>query len=92
MQPAETQLAERMASHGKGIRDQAVKKLLQYISRKMQRETGGGSSERYVPTHLFVQASWQTTSREWKKIHRLHLDRYCIPIRLVLNQSSEVMK
>ncbi|EQB77217.1 hypothetical protein CB1_000263007 [Camelus ferus] len=45
MQPAETQLAERMASHGKGIRDQAVKKLLQYISRKMQRETGGFSQE-----------------------------------------------
>lgn len=41
MQPAEIQFAQRLASHEKGIRDRAVKKLRQYISVKTQRETGG---------------------------------------------------
>lgn len=41
MQPAELQFAQRLASHEKGIRDRAVKKLRQYISVKTQRETGG---------------------------------------------------
>ena len=34
MQPAEIQFAQRLASHEKGIRDRAVKKLRQYISVK----------------------------------------------------------
>lgn len=41
MQPAEIQFAQRLASHEKGIRDRAVKKLRQYISVKTQKETGG---------------------------------------------------
>lgn len=41
MQPAEIQFAQRLASHEKGVRDRAVKKLRQYISVKTQRETGG---------------------------------------------------
>lgn len=41
MQPAEIQFAQRLASHEKGIRDRAVKKLREYISVKTQRETGG---------------------------------------------------
>lgn len=41
MQPAEIQFAQRLASHEKGIRDRAVKKLRQYLSVKTQRETGG---------------------------------------------------
>lgn len=41
MQPAEIQFAQRLASHEKGIRDRAVKKLRQYISVRTQRETGG---------------------------------------------------
>lgn len=41
MQPAEIQFAQRLASHEKGIRDRAVRKLRQYISVKTQRETGG---------------------------------------------------
>ncbi|KAM5275454.1 ribosomal RNA processing protein 1 homolog B isoform 2-T2 [Hipposideros larvatus] len=45
MQPAEIQFAQRLASHEKGIRDRAVKKLRQYISVKTQRETGGFSQE-----------------------------------------------
>ncbi|XP_040477588.1 ribosomal RNA processing protein 1 homolog B [Ursus maritimus] len=45
MQPAELQFAQRLASHEKGIRDRAVKKLRQYISVKTQRETGGFSQE-----------------------------------------------
>lgn len=38
---AEIQFAQRLASHEKGIRDRAVKKLRQYISVKTQKETGG---------------------------------------------------
>ncbi|XP_070232872.1 ribosomal RNA processing protein 1 homolog B [Bos mutus] len=45
MQPAEIQFAQRLASHEKGIRDRAVKKLRQYISVKTQKETGGFSQE-----------------------------------------------
>uniref|UniRef100_A0A8C3YU09 Ribosomal RNA processing 1B n=1 Tax=Catagonus wagneri TaxID=51154 RepID=A0A8C3YU09_9CETA len=45
MQPAEIQFAQRLASHEKGIRERAVKKLRQYISVKTQRETGGFSQE-----------------------------------------------
>ncbi|KAF6121524.1 ribosomal RNA processing 1B [Phyllostomus discolor] len=45
MQPAEIQFAQRLASHEKGIRDRAVRKLRQYISVKTQRETGGFSQE-----------------------------------------------
>uniref|UniRef100_A0A7N5KKX2 Ribosomal RNA processing 1B n=1 Tax=Ailuropoda melanoleuca TaxID=9646 RepID=A0A7N5KKX2_AILME len=45
MQLAELQFAQRLASHEKGIRDRAVKKLRQYISVKTQRETGGFSQE-----------------------------------------------
>ncbi|XP_057361061.1 ribosomal RNA processing protein 1 homolog B isoform X2 [Manis pentadactyla] len=45
MQPAEIQFAQRLASHEKGIRDRAVKKLREYISVKTQRETGGFSPE-----------------------------------------------
>ncbi|XP_024417765.2 ribosomal RNA processing protein 1 homolog B isoform X2 [Desmodus rotundus] len=45
MQPAEIQFAQRLASHEKGIRDRAVKKLRQYISVKTQRETGGFNRE-----------------------------------------------
>lgn len=45
MQPAEIQFAQRLASHEKGIRDRAVKKLRQYLSVKTQRETGGFSQE-----------------------------------------------
>ncbi|XP_073087374.1 ribosomal RNA processing protein 1 homolog B isoform X2 [Manis javanica] len=45
MQPAEIQFARRLASHEKGIRDRAVKKLREYISVKTQRETGGFSPE-----------------------------------------------
>ncbi|KAF6385435.1 ribosomal RNA processing 1B [Rhinolophus ferrumequinum] len=45
MQPAEIQFAQRLASHEKGVRDRAVKKLRQYISVKTQRETGGFSQE-----------------------------------------------
>ncbi|XP_055270787.1 ribosomal RNA processing protein 1 homolog B isoform X2 [Moschus berezovskii] len=45
MQPAEIQFAQRLASHEKGIRDRAMKKLRQYISVKTQRETGGFSQE-----------------------------------------------
>ncbi|KAK1344288.1 hypothetical protein QTO34_014853 [Cnephaeus nilssonii] len=45
MQPTEIQFAQRLASHEKGIRDRAVKKLRQYISVKTQRETGGFSQE-----------------------------------------------
>ncbi|XP_072595528.1 ribosomal RNA processing protein 1 homolog B isoform X2 [Vulpes vulpes] len=45
MQPAELQFAQRLASHEKGVRDRAVKKLRQYISVKTQRETGGFSQE-----------------------------------------------
>lgn len=41
MQPAEIQFAQRLASHEKGIRERAVRKLRQYISVKTQRETGG---------------------------------------------------
>lgn len=41
MQPAEIQFAQRLASHEKGIRDRAMRKLRQYISVKTQRETGG---------------------------------------------------
>ncbi|KAK2502049.1 hypothetical protein MC885_001771 [Smutsia gigantea] len=45
MQPAELQFAQRLASHEKGIRDRAVRKLREYISVKTQRETGGFSPE-----------------------------------------------
>ncbi|XP_043330452.1 ribosomal RNA processing protein 1 homolog B isoform X1 [Cervus canadensis] len=45
MQPAEIQFAQRLASHEKGIRDRAMRKLRQYISVKTQRETGGFSQE-----------------------------------------------
>ncbi|XP_058379171.1 ribosomal RNA processing protein 1 homolog B isoform X3 [Diceros bicornis minor] len=45
MQPAEIQFAQRLASHEKGIRDRAVKKLRQYLSVKTQRETGGFTQE-----------------------------------------------
>ncbi|KAM5336632.1 ribosomal RNA processing protein 1 homolog B isoform 2-T2 [Glossophaga mutica] len=45
MQPAEIQFAQRLASHEKGVRDRAVKKLRQYLSVKTQRETGGFSRE-----------------------------------------------
>ncbi|XP_032248467.1 ribosomal RNA processing protein 1 homolog B isoform X2 [Phoca vitulina] len=82
MQPAELQFAQRLASHEKGIRDRAVKKLRQYISVKTQRET----------EHLFIQTFWQTMNREWKGIDRLRLGKYCMLIRLVLRQSFEVLK
>ncbi|XP_062060604.1 ribosomal RNA processing protein 1 homolog B [Lepus europaeus] len=45
MQPAEIQFAQRLASHEKGIRERAVKKLRQYLSVKTQREAGGFSQE-----------------------------------------------
>ncbi|XP_054984908.1 ribosomal RNA processing protein 1 homolog B isoform X1 [Sorex araneus] len=45
MQPAELQFAQRLASHEKGIRDRAARKLRQYISAKTQRETGGFTQE-----------------------------------------------
>uniref|UniRef100_A0A8C0PMB7 Ribosomal RNA processing 1B n=1 Tax=Canis lupus familiaris TaxID=9615 RepID=A0A8C0PMB7_CANLF len=82
MQPAELQFAQRLASHEKGIRDRAVKKLRQYISVKTQRET----------EHLFIQTFWQTMNREWKGIDRLRLGKYYMLIRLVLRQSFEVLK
>ncbi|KAM9089509.1 ribosomal RNA processing protein 1 homolog B isoform 3-T3 [Megaptera novaeangliae] len=82
MQPAEIQFAQRLASHEKGIRDRAVKKLRQYISVKTQRET----------EHLFLQTFWQTVNREWPDIDGLRLDKYHMLIRLVLRQSFEVLK
>ncbi|XP_069927879.1 ribosomal RNA processing protein 1 homolog B isoform X2 [Oryctolagus cuniculus] len=45
MQPAEMQFAQRLASHEKGVRERAVKKLRQYLSVKTQREAGGFSRE-----------------------------------------------
>ncbi|KAG8507169.1 Ribosomal RNA processing protein 1B, partial [Galemys pyrenaicus] len=39
MQPAEIQFAQRLASHEKGIRERAARKLRQYLSVKTQRET-----------------------------------------------------
>lgn len=66
MQPAEIQFAQRLASHEKGIRDRAVKKLRQYISVKTQRETGGrpagqprhmAAGRRRAPPRLWPRAS-----------------------------------
>ncbi|XP_055975202.1 ribosomal RNA processing protein 1 homolog B [Sorex fumeus] len=45
MQPAELQFAQRLASHEKGIRDRAARRLRQYLSAKTQRETGGFTQE-----------------------------------------------
>lgn len=41
MQPAELQFAQRLASHEKGVRERAARRLRQYISAKTQREAGG---------------------------------------------------
>ncbi|XP_012586577.1 PREDICTED: ribosomal RNA processing protein 1 homolog B, partial [Condylura cristata] len=45
MQPAEIQFAQRLASHEKGVRERAARRLRQYLSVKTQRETGGFSHE-----------------------------------------------
>ncbi|XP_049641379.1 ribosomal RNA processing protein 1 homolog B [Suncus etruscus] len=45
MQPAELQFAQRLASHEKGVRERAARRLRQYISAKTQREAGGFTQE-----------------------------------------------
>ncbi|NXO64979.1 RRP1B protein, partial [Phainopepla nitens] len=42
--------------------------------------------------HLFIQAFWQTMSREWNGIDSLRLDKYYMLMRLILRQSFEVLK
>ncbi|XP_068930939.1 ribosomal RNA processing protein 1 homolog A [Petaurus breviceps papuanus] len=42
--------------------------------------------------HLFVQTFWQTMNREWNGIDRLRLDKFYMLMRLLLNQSFEVLK
>ncbi|XP_028902441.1 ribosomal RNA processing protein 1 homolog A [Ornithorhynchus anatinus] len=42
--------------------------------------------------HLFLQTFWQTMNREWNGIDRLRLDKFYMLIRMVLNQSFEVVK
>ncbi|XP_074069974.1 ribosomal RNA processing protein 1 homolog A [Macrotis lagotis] len=42
--------------------------------------------------HLFVQTFWQTMNREWIGIDRLRLDKFYMLMRLLLNQSFEVLK
>ncbi|XP_030872570.1 ribosomal RNA processing protein 1 homolog B isoform X2 [Leptonychotes weddellii] len=81
MQPAELQFAQRLASHEKGIRDRAVKKLRQYISVKTQRETGGFSQEELL--------------KIWKGLFYcmwVQDEPLLQLIRLVLRQSFEVLK
>ncbi|XP_044522814.1 ribosomal RNA processing protein 1 homolog A isoform X2 [Gracilinanus agilis] len=42
--------------------------------------------------HLFVQTFWQTMNREWNGIDRLRLDKFYMLMRMLLNQSFEVLK
>ncbi|XP_038616055.1 ribosomal RNA processing protein 1 homolog A [Tachyglossus aculeatus] len=42
--------------------------------------------------HLFLQTFWQTMNREWNGIDRLRLDKFYMLIRMVLNQSFELVK
>ncbi|XP_008105663.1 ribosomal RNA processing protein 1 homolog B isoform X1 [Anolis carolinensis] len=42
--------------------------------------------------HLFIQTFWQTMNREWTGIDRLRLDKFYTLMRMMLNQSFEVLK
>ncbi|XP_007493272.2 ribosomal RNA processing protein 1 homolog A [Monodelphis domestica] len=42
--------------------------------------------------HLFVQTFWQTMNREWNGIDRLRLDKFYTLMRMLLNQTFEVLK
>ncbi|XP_044516854.1 ribosomal RNA processing protein 1 homolog A-like, partial [Gracilinanus agilis] len=42
--------------------------------------------------YLFVQTFWQTMNREWNGIDRLRLDKFYMLMRMLLNQSFEVLK
>ncbi|TNN48397.1 Ribosomal RNA processing protein 1 B [Liparis tanakae] len=95
IQEPEVQLAQRLASNEKPVRNKAMKKLRKYIYVRSHVEAGGFSSEELLKLWkelLYLESFLQTFKREWTGIDRLRMDKFFQMVRFMFRQTFEVLK